>query len=374
MDAAEAKYHVVKDPMLAREVLRQPDVFSPVNALVAVKPLTGQSLRILQRAKFALPPILASNDTGTHSGVRRVVSGFFTPATVAAIEPRMREIARAAATEAKRSLETGQPIDLVEAVAARPPAILMLEMLGLPVRDVARLKAWSRESLELFWGWPDDDRQLVLAESAADFYRWLRELILEAVASPRRNLFASLAEHGLSTPELCSLGYFLLIAGQETTSQLISTVLFRLLESPNAAGIPALASAATRAGATLAVRRVLAEESSVPTWRRVTTRSVQLGGEVLPAGSEILLELTGNHGPDARPTDYSLAFGSGIHRCLGAKLAEMEAAVVVQETSLALSGVHLVDPSPEWTRLLSFQSPRNVTVTRRSAPTRRSST
>lgn len=358
-----APYRVVRDPASVRHVLHRPAEYGPANALVAVKPLTGRSIRVLQRARFALPPILASNASATHAGIRRVVAGFFTPATVAAIEPRIRELARAAAADAARDLGSAPSVDLVEAVAARPPAILMLEMLGLPVRDVAQLKTWSRESLELFWGWPDDDRQLALAGTAAEFYAWLRDLVLEAVGAHRRNLFRALAEQGLTTPELCSLGYFLLIAGQETTTQLISTTLFRLLEGTDP---KPWAAAATPAGATRAVRRVLATESSVPTWRRVTTRTVELEGEVLPAGSEILLELTGNHELDARATAYSLAFGSGIHRCLGAKLAELEAAVVVQESAMALPGIRLDNAAPGWTRLLSFQSPRTVSVTRRS--------
>ncbi len=106
----------------------------------------------------------------------------------------------------------------------------MLELLGLPVRDLPALKTWGLDSMELFWGWPGEDRQLELARSAADFYVWLRQLVAESVAAPGRNLFKSLSEHGLSTPEMCSLGYFLLIAGQETTTQLISTTLFRLLQ------------------------------------------------------------------------------------------------------------------------------------------------
>lgn len=250
-------------------------------------------------------------------------------------------------------------------MAALPPAVVMLEMLGLPVRDLPALKAWSLDSLELFWGWPGPERQLELARSAADFYRWLRELVLESVASPGRNLFKSLHDHGLSTPEICSLGYFLLIAGQETTTQLISTALFRLAEG--SAGV-AWDKAAAKDKATELVRSVLADESSVPTWRRVASRDTELNGVAIRAGEEILLELTGNHRPEARttkgPLPYGLAFGSGIHRCLGAKLAELEAAVVVQETAAALPGVGLHGPEPEWIRLLSFQAPRTVTVAR----------
>ncbi|BAS08731.1 cytochrome P450 116 [Arthrobacter sp. Hiyo4] len=184
-----------------------------------------------------------------------------------------------------------------------------------------------------------------------------------------------MAEHGLSTPEICSLGYFLLIAGQETTTQLISTTFFRLLEG---SAPVCWKDAASEAGSKTVVRNVLATESSVPTWRRVAAHDTNLGDTLIPAGAEILLVLSGNHitSPDAlsspsmpseamrrgQSTDHGLVFGSGIHRCLGAKLAELEAAIVVQETATVLAEVHLQEYQPDWIRLLSFQAPRTVTV------------
>lgn len=82
---ARCPYLVVRDPDAVREVLHRPADFSPANALIAVTPLEGPALRALQRVGFALPPVLASNDTNTHAGIRKVVAGFFTPATVAAM-------------------------------------------------------------------------------------------------------------------------------------------------------------------------------------------------------------------------------------------------------------------------------------------------
>lgn len=368
-------YLVVRDPDAVRDVLHRPADFSPANALVAVTPLEGPALRVLQRVRFALPPVLASNDTDTHAGIRKVVAGFFTPATVAAMEPRIRELAQEAARNAADRLDSSGHVDLVQTVAAFPPAVVMFELLGLPVRDLAALKRWGLDSMELFWGWPDEDRQLELANSAAAFYVWLRKLVAESRTAPGRNLFKSLAEHGLSTPEMCSLGYFLLIAGQETTTQLISTTLFRLLEG-SAPGD--WKDAASEAGSKSMVRHVLATESSVPTWRRVAAQDTNLAGSPIPAGTEILLELSGNQvtspsGPERLPsstqadlrgssTAYGLVFGSGIHRCLGAKLAELEAAVIVQETAAALPGIQPHEREPEWIRFLSFQAPRTVTV------------
>ncbi|MFC7849947.1 cytochrome P450 [Arthrobacter sp. NPDC057388] len=377
-DAAKCPYFVVRDPEAVRDVLHRPADFSPANALVAVTPLEGPALRVLQRAGFALPPVLASNDTGTHGGIRKVVAGFFTPATVAAMEPRIRELAREAAVKAGEQLARTGTVDLVQAVAAFPPAVVMLELLGLPVRDLADLKRWGLDSMELFWGWPGAERQLELAHSAAEFYIWLRRLVAESMAAPGRNLFKALAEHGLSRTEMSSLGYFLLIAGQETTTQLISTTLFRLLEGGEPVGWK---EAASDAGARSVVRHVLATESSVPTWRRVAAHDTNLGGDLIPAGTELLLELSGNritanpnhitarHGPETplppdagRGHSAGLVFGSGIHRCLGAKLAELEAAVIVREAAAALPGIRLHDPDPAWIRLLSFQAPRTVTV------------
>lgn len=367
-------YLVVRDPDAVRNVLHRPTDFSPANALVAVTPLSGAALRVLQGVRFALPPVLASNDTDTHAGIRKVVMSFFTPATVLAMAPRIRELAQDGARTAADQLSGSGAADLVQAVAAFPPAVVMLELLGLPVRDLEDLKRWSLDSMELFWGWPNETRQLELAYSAAEFYGWLRNLVGESLAAPGRNLFKALAEHGLSTPEICSLGYFLLIAGQETTTQLISTTLFRLLEG---SAPVSWSEASSETGSGNTVRHILATESSVPTWRRVSTHDTRLGGALIPAGTQLLLELSGNRitgtagnfpagkhtGPQPLQSPFNLVFGSGIHRCLGAKLAELEAAIIVRETAAALPGIQLQDRSPDWIRFLSFQAPRAVTVT-----------
>ncbi|MGX9900981.1 cytochrome P450 [Arthrobacter sp. SA17] len=387
-EQARCPYLVVRDRDVVREVLHRPADFSPANALIAVTPLTGPALRVLQCVRFALPPVLASNDTGTHAGIRKVVAGFFSPAKVSAMEPRIRELAQEAAGRAGEELDRSGQTDLVQTVAAFPPAVVMLELLGLPVRDLEDIKRWGIDSMELFWGWPPAERQLGLANSAADFYVWLRQLVTDSANAPGHNLFKSLAGHGLSVPEICSLGYFLLIAGQETTTQLISTALFRLLEGSTDTDGPGLLEgsrnwkdAASPEGSRSIITHVLATESSVPTWRRVAAQATQLGEERVPAGTEILLELSGNlitadaEGPFQLPQKTTgkfskasgLVFGSGIHRCLGAKLAELEAAIIVQEAAAALPGITLRDTDPDWIRFLSFQAPRTVTVARRQS-------
>lgn len=349
-----ANYHVVKDPTQVREVLRRVDDFAPTNALTSVVPLSAATLRMLSRARFALPPVLASATGDEHRRVRTAVAAFFTPAKVAAIGPRVRELTLQRCAATADALATG-PVDLAASVSQHIPPTVMDELTGIRSPELDVLKRWSRDSLELFWGWPDDERQLVLAASAVEFYDWLRAEVLRSRGGD--SLFGALDAVGLSTTEICSLGYFLVIAGQETTSQLINIAFYRALQQP-----ALWRELAQGASATSFVRSVLSTESSVHTWRRAVAVDTQLGGQTLPAGAEILLELSGNHPTDAAPTAYALAFGHGLHRCLGAKLAELEAVTVLEQTARALPTLALAGPEPEWIRLLSFQTPRTVLV------------
>jgi cytochrome P450 len=270
-------------------------------------------------------------------------------------------------------------VDLVQAVAAEPPALVVLDMLGLTDVDVPALKAWSLDSLELFWGWPDEDRQLELAHSAAEFYAWLRSRTTAARRAPGDDLFGVLVALGLTDEEVCAVGYFLLIAGQETTTQLISTTFHRTLGETlrraalggaEGEGAEPTPTEVRRRGAfePTEVRRrgafdpaevvedVLREASSVPTWRRVTAGPAVVGDVELPGGAPVLLGLSGHGGP------ADLAFGVGVHRCLGAGLARMEARVALGCAAGLLSAVRLVE-EPPMIDLLSFRAPKRLMVT-----------
>ncbi|GAB2631197.1 cytochrome P450 family protein [Kribbella swartbergensis] len=338
----ELGYWIVDDPSLAREVLLDPETFRPDNAVLAHTPLSVKALRVLSSAGFALPPTLANNAGESHRPIRSAVARFFSPARVAAVEPLTRSLTASRVAKAISALAAGEQVDLVEVVAAEPPALVVLDMLGLRDVDVPALKAWSRDSLELFWGWPDEDRQLELAHSAAEFYDWLRSRTTAARKGCDDDLFGVLVGLGLSDEEVCAVGYFLLIAGQETTTQLISTAFHRCVgRSFEPVGV---------------VEEVLREASSVPTWRRITAEPARLGEVQLPAGAPVLLGLTGHGGP------ADLAFGVGIHRCLGAGLARMEARVVLECADELLAAVELVE-EPPMIELLSFRAPRRLLVT-----------
>lgn len=338
----ELGYWVVDDPALAREVLLDPETFRPDNAVLAHTPLSVKALRVLSGVGFALPPTLANNAGESHRPIRAAVARFFSPARVAAVEPLARELTAARVAEATRALERDGQVDLVQAVAAEPPALVVLDLLGLTDVDVPALKVWSLESLELFWGWPDEDRQLELAHSAAEFYGWLRSRTTAARRTPGDDLFGVLVGLGLTDEEVCAVGYFLLIAGQETTTQLISTTFHRTL--------------GTSFDPAQVVEEVLRASSSVPTWRRITAEPATVGGVELPAEAPVLLGLSGHGGP------ADLAFGIGIHRCLGAGLARLEARVALDCAQELLATVQLVE-APPMIDLLSFRAPKRLLVT-----------
>jgi cytochrome P450 len=386
----ELGYWVVDDPALAREVLLDPETFRPDNAVLAHTPLSVKALRVLSGVGFALPPTLANNAGESHRPIRAAVARFFSPARVAAAEPLARSLTSARVAVASEMLAVGGQVDLVQAVAAEPPALVVLDMLGLTDVDVPALKAWSLDSLELFWGWPGEDRQLELAHSAAEFYAWLRSRTTAARRAPGDDLFGVLVALGLTDEEVCAVGYFLLIAGQETTTQLISTTFHRTLgetlrraalggaEGEGAEPTPtevrrrgafdpaevrrrwAFDAAEVRRGGAFdpaeVVEDVLREASSVPTWRRVTAGPAVVGDVELPGGAPVLLGLSGHGGP------ADLAFGVGVHRCLGAGLARMEARVALGCAAGLLSAVRLVE-EPPMIDLLSFRAPKRLMVT-----------
>ncbi|TLP71181.1 cytochrome P450 [Nesterenkonia sphaerica] len=366
------RHRCVEDPRTVREVLRRAEDFVPDNALSTVVPLAPATLRRLAAAGFALPPVLASASGPGHRHVRRVVARFFSPARVGTQAGAVAGLVREACAGIRGRLEAGGEVDLAQEVAGVVPPVIISALTGVPNPAHADLKRWSRDSLELFWGWPEPGRQLKLANSAIAFHAWLGEAVDRCLAEERaspdlpggQNLFAALDGAGVERDRIRSLGYFLMIAGQETTAMLAQTALSTALADGRWAeseghwadcADPESGAAASRA----VVASVLARASSVPTWRRVVAADTRVGDEAFTAGEHLVLQLSG--GQLGETEDASLAFGFGLHRCLGAGLAELEAAVILHECARAMPDLDPVGV-PQWGHLLSFQAPRTVPV------------
>ncbi|MFI8997389.1 cytochrome P450 [Streptomyces sp. NPDC053542] len=360
-----------------RQVLLDPVTYVPDNAQHVVTRLPVPALRVLARAGFALPPALANNGGPSHAGLRRLVTRFFNAERVAAAVPLIEETARKLLTGIRERLDRGEAGDLGTEYARLLPCQVMMALLGIENVPPTALSEWSDAALELFYGRPSAERQLPLAELVADFYRWLRGQVTSA--APQGSLVEALHGHQLpdgtrlDTPTAVAVCFFVFIAGQSTTGQLISTVLRTTLSDPRAWSRAAAEESFGQAW----VEEILRREPPVTTWRRATAHPAELSGTRLPAGAGLLLMLMGTGSdpavfpeperlcPHRRNTRHHLSFGAGRHRCPGASLARTEAAVALRAAAQWLPQAKLLtDEEPAMLGLLSFRAPLRVPVHR----------
>ncbi|MFC5923235.1 cytochrome P450 [Micromonospora vulcania] len=367
VDQVGVRHLVVTRHALVRQVLADPVTFRPDNALDAVTPMPVTALRVLAGHRFRLPPTLANNSGASHPQIRAIVADALHPTRVAAQRDWLTALVRERVTGLAARLDAGGPVDLYADLAADLPLLVLARLVELPDAPVGAVKDFARAALELFWAPLDVDRQLTLATEVGRFHRVLRDF-----AATGGGLAAELRAAGQSPDVVVGALFFLLVAGQETTSQFLTLLLHRL------AGEPAV-RAGLRAGE-VAVADVVEEglrlEPPIVTWRRVAAVDTTLGGTAVPAGTSIVLwlaragrdpavvEAPDEFRPGQRGSRRHLAFGAGAHRCVGDVLARMEAAVVIAEAAPLLDDVTVVR-APWCPDNLTFRMPDAFVIRRR---------
>ncbi|MER5455318.1 cytochrome P450 [Micromonospora sp. NPDC002389] len=351
---------------LVRQVLTDPVTYRPDNALDAVTPIPVAALRILAAHRFRLPPTLANNGGADHPGIRALVADALHPKRVADQRDWLATLVRRRVTGLDAALDDGVPVDLHAGLAADLPLLVLARLVELPDAPVAAVKEFARAALELFWAPLDADRQQTLAVEVGRFHRVLREF-----AATGGGLAGSLRAAGYPPDVVVGALFFLLVAGQETTSQFLTLLMHRLIGEPTVL-------AGLRDGS-VAVADVVEEglrlEPPIVTWRRVAAVDTTLGGTAVAAGTSIVLWL-GRAGrdpavvespdgfrPGQRGSRRHLAFGAGVHRCVGDQLARMEAATVVTEAAPLLARVRVLR-APRYPDNLTFRMPDALVVTR----------
>ncbi|MEU7932954.1 cytochrome P450 [Micromonospora echinofusca] len=365
-DQVGVAHLVVTRHALVRQVLTDPATYRPDNALDAVTPVPVAALRVLAGHRFRLPPTLANNGGASHPAIRAIVADALHPSRVAAQRPWLTGLVRKRVARIGAALGTGTPVDLHAELAADLPLLVLARLVELPDAPVGAVKEFARAALELFWAPLDAERQQALAAEVGRFHRVLREF-----AATGGGLAGSLRSAGHPPDVVVGALFFLLVAGQETTSQFLTLLLHRLVGEPTVL-------AGLRDG-TVAVADVVEEglrlEPPIVTWRRVAALDTTLGATAVPAGSSIVLwlaragrdpatvEAPDEFRPGQRGSRRHLAFGAGAHRCVGDQLARMEAAVVVAETAALLDGVTVVR-EPWCPDNLTFRMPDAFVVRR----------
>lgn len=326
----------------------------------------------LGMGSVASGPHMLVTDPPDHSRLRKLVAREFTTRRVEALGPRVQEMTDGL-LDAMLSRPDGRA-DLVEALSFPLPIGVICELLGVPGLDRERFRSWSNTLVGVA---TDED----MTTATAELTDYLAALVAAKREEPGEDLLSALIrttdEDGdrLSGDELLGMTWLLLIAGHETTVNLISNGVLALLRHPGQL-------AALRADLSLvdaAVEEMLRYDGPVesPTYR-FTLEPVEIGGTVIPGGGEMVLPVLADADRDParfpEPDRFDirrgagvrghLAFGHGVHYCLGAPLARLEARIAVR--TLLERAPHLaLDADPDvlpWREGLLIRGPVRLPV------------
>ncbi len=306
---------------------------------------------------FANATTMLGADPPEHTRLRGLVSKAFTPRSVEAMRPRIQQIV----DELLESAEAGQPFDLIEQVAYPLPVIVIAEMLGVAAERRADFKRWSDDLVAtLSIQTADGDVAERARDSGLQMADYFRGVIAERREQPEDDLLSRLIaaeDRGevLSEDELLATCMLLLAAGNETTTNLIGNGMLALLRQPDQLAKlqadPALLNSA--------VEEMLRYDGPVQATARVATEDMEVGGSTVEKG-QILFALlaAANHDPAVfddpesfditRDDNRHLAFGHGLHFCLGAPVARLEAQVAFRALLERFPNVRLATDAPPW--------------------------
>ncbi len=306
--------------------------------------LLGEEMAAMLNEKTT-PGILLL-DPPLHTTLRNLVGGAFTPNSIELFEPRIRELAR---TLVNKIIEK-QNSDIVSDLSYQLPIRVISEMLGVPESDSDIFKDWSDKLATSLGRGPDMETQYNMADY---FYKKINR------ASRGPDLMSRLSTvemdgRKLSDREIAGFAILLLVAGNETTTNLITNSIISLYETPpfyrEMRKTPSLIPAV--------VEETLRYRSPVQSTRRYSKTDTEIGGiEILK--NDILALYLGSANRDEeifqdaelfnplRPEKRHIAFGRGIHFCLGAPLARLEARIALEEFSKAIPEYEIKKPVPD---------------------------
>jgi cytochrome P450 len=300
------------------------------------------------------------HDPPRHTFLRNLAAAAFTPAVIERLRPRVQAIVDA---QLDRLAEGGSG-DLIAELAFPLPALVIGELLGVPSADLERIKAWSTDLAALGstvrLAADRADRVRRAQQSASALNEYFRDIVRHRLQARGDDLVSGLVcaradGRGLNEDELVQTCTFLLFTGHETTTNLIGNGMLALLRHPDALaalhGDPGLLRSA--------VEELARFDSPVQVRVRLVQTDVEIGGQTLRKGDRVWILLgAANRDPDRfvdpdrllldRADNRHLAFGYGIHFCLGAALARLEGTLAIGALTRRFRNLQLATEVPVW--------------------------
>ena len=371
--AEDIDHWVVSRYQDVKQILRDYDNYSAQNTIAPLHPLCAAAQQALTDGGWNMLPALGNADRPQHTKTRMNVVKAFTPRRIAELEPYVCAVVN----NAVDGFQQNGKAELMGELLFDLPALVILKMLGFPDEQVPAIKQGAQNRILFVWGRPTEAEQTRLARGLAGFFRLCRQLVDARLAAPTNDLTSELLrvragkDEILSLDVIASILFAFFTAGHETTSSLLGNSIVQLLSQPQA-WARIVAEPALIPGA---VEEILRYDSSVISWRRKAKRELDIAGVKVPAGAQLLLLLGAANRDDevfenAEQLDITrhnaaqhLSFGSGIHRCLGAALAQLEARVTLEILSRRLPDMQLVAGQHfDYLPNICFRGPRAVYV------------
>ncbi|MCJ1961405.1 cytochrome P450 [Novosphingobium mangrovi (ex Hu et al. 2023)] len=376
----EIDYWVVTRYEDVRDIFRDPATWSAAITLSAVTPMSPQVLQRLRESGFRMNPVLTNLDPPQHARIRKHATNAFSTKRVAAAEPWIRRLADDFIDRllAKPVDPDGhRHADMVSEFAYDLPAHVGMRFVGIPDDRVPDVKAWTANRVSLTWGRCTEEEQLDEVEGLIAMWKFCEDHVAAMMEKDEDSFLGHLVSCHRANPqdltinEIESMLFTMIVAGHETTSNVMASALLTLLQDRHLwerlVADPSIIPQA--------VEEMLRYRPSVISWRRVATRETQLDGHTIPEGARILLMIAAaNHDPTQFPEPEKVdlcranasrhfAFGHGVHLCVGAGLARLELKVFLEQLVARMPGMKL-DPSQTFAypSSLSFRGPIRLSV------------
>jgi cytochrome P450 len=336
-------FYICSTYTLMRDILRDTDVFSSVDSqsMDSLRPPPPEVVE-LRRSSYPTVNTLVTNDPPSHTRIRRMVDEPFRPRSIEQLTDAIREIVD---ETVETFIDRGE-CDVVSELAIPVPIKVIADMLGIDRSLAPKIKAWSDASVEPLGMMISDERLIECTRLIKEFQDFIAGELEKRREEPRDDLLTRLVAardddgFGFSMAEMLSLTQQFLVAGNETTTNAIAAGVQLLIDNPRQ--LEVLETAADLSRMRVFANEVLRLEAPVQGLFRVVRRDVEVAGVALPAGSRVMLRFAAANRDPAKypyPDDLDLtrrnagthlAFGAGIHHCIGANLAREEMVLTFQ--------------------------------------------